>query len=96
MFQLNASCRDVVAQFQARFVLTGQRPVDEANSAYCQARARLPEPLFVAALRASAAAADACVRWVAVARLVLQKLRAGAAGGRRVRHPGRRAAGPRG
>lgn len=61
MRQLNASCRDVVAQFQALFVLTGQRPVDEANSAYCQARARLPEPPFVAALRASAAAADACV-----------------------------------
>ena len=61
MFQLNASCRDVVAQFQARFVLTGQRTVDEANSGYCQARARLPEPLFVAALRASAAAAEACV-----------------------------------
>jgi hypothetical protein len=32
--------------------------VDEANSAYCQARARLPESLCVAALRASAAAAD--------------------------------------
>ena len=61
MLQLNASCRDVVAQFQALFVLTGQRPVAAANSAYCQARARLPEPLFVAALRASAAAADARV-----------------------------------
>jgi hypothetical protein len=58
MLQINASCRDVVAQFQALFVLTGQRPVDEANSAYCQARARLPESLCVAALRASAAAAD--------------------------------------
>jgi hypothetical protein len=42
-------------------VLTGQHPVDEANSACCQARARLPESLLVAALRASAAAADACV-----------------------------------
>ena len=27
MLQLNASCRDVVAQFQALFVLTGQRSV---------------------------------------------------------------------
>jgi hypothetical protein len=58
MLQLNASCRDVVAQFQALFVLTGQRSVGEANSAYCQARGRLPESLFLAALHASAAAAD--------------------------------------
>ena len=61
MLQINASCRDVVAQFQALFVLTSQRPVDAANSADCEARARLPQSLFVAALRASAAAADARV-----------------------------------
>jgi len=42
-------------------VPTGQRRVDEANSAYGRARARRPEPLFVAALPAEAAAAEAGV-----------------------------------
>lgn len=58
MLQCNASCRQVVAQVQAQRLLTGQRPVAAATGAYCQARGRLPESLMVAALHASAAAAD--------------------------------------
>jgi len=58
MLQAHATCRQVVSQFQAQRVLTGQRRVDDATSGYCQARARLPEPLLVAALHASAQAAD--------------------------------------
>lgn len=54
MLQCNASCREVVRQLQAMLVLEGRPAVDEKTSAYCQARARLPEPLLLAALRASA------------------------------------------
>lgn len=61
MLQGNATCRQVVTQLQARRALAGQPPVDDATSAYCQARARLPEELLVAALHASARAADAGV-----------------------------------
>lgn len=35
-------CRQVVRQIQALFALHDQGPVDEGNSAYCQARKRLP------------------------------------------------------
>lgn len=35
-------CREVVRQIQALFCLHGQGTVDENNSAYCQARLRLP------------------------------------------------------
>ena len=59
MLQCNAPCRDVVRQLQAMLVLEGRPTVDEKTSAYCQARARLPEPLLLAALSASAKAADA-------------------------------------
>lgn len=58
MLQGNAPCREVVGQLQAQLLLTGGRPVDDATSAYCQARLRLPESLLVAALHTSAAAAD--------------------------------------
>ncbi len=58
MLQSNVSCRLVVRQLQAMFVLEGRPTVDEGTSAYCQARERLPEPLFVAALQRSAQAAD--------------------------------------
>lgn len=58
MLPANATCRQVVGQLQAQLLLTGRHPVDDANSAYCQARLRLPESLFVAALHASAQAAD--------------------------------------
>jgi hypothetical protein len=57
----NVSCREVVRQLQAMFVLEGRPAVDEGTSAYCQARARLPDDLFPAALRASAQAASARV-----------------------------------
>ena len=58
MLQGRATCRQVVSQLQAQLLLAGRRPVDDDNSGYCQARARLPEPLLVAALHASAQAAD--------------------------------------
>jgi hypothetical protein len=58
MLQVNGTCQQVVTQLQAQLALTGRPPVDDHNSAYCQARGRLPEPLLVAALHASAAAAD--------------------------------------
>jgi len=58
MLQLNVSCRTVVRQLQAMFVLEGRPTVDEGTSAYCQARERLPEPLFAAALQLSAQVAD--------------------------------------
>src|SRR5665213_4554468 len=48
MLQCNAPCRDVVRQLQAMLVLEGRPTVDEKTSAYCQARARLPEPLLLA------------------------------------------------
>jgi len=58
MLQGNATCRQVVIQLQAQRQLSGRRPVADDTSGYCQARARLPEPLLVAALHASAQAAD--------------------------------------
>lgn len=36
------SCRELVRQLQALLGLTSQKQIDAANSAYCQARARLP------------------------------------------------------
>ncbi len=51
------SCRAVVRQLQAQFILEGRPGVDEGTSAYCQARARLPLALLRAALTASAQAA---------------------------------------
>lgn len=58
MLQCNCPCRDVVRQLQAMLTLEGRLTVDDETSAYCQARARLPEPLLLAALSASAKAAD--------------------------------------
>lgn len=58
MLGLNVSCRTVVRQLQAMFVLEGRPAVDERTGAYCQARERLPEPLFAAALKLSAQVAD--------------------------------------
>jgi hypothetical protein len=58
MLQRHASCRAVVQQLLAMLVLEGRPALDAASSAYCQARARLPEPLLRAALQASAQAAD--------------------------------------
>ena len=58
MLQSNVSCRTVVRQLQAMFVLEGRPTVDESTGAYCQARERLPEPLFATALKRSAQVAD--------------------------------------
>jgi hypothetical protein len=58
MLQINVSCRHVVRQLQAMFTLEGRPTVDAGTSAYCQARERLPERLFTAALKLSAQAAD--------------------------------------
>jgi hypothetical protein len=52
------SCREVVRQVQALFRLLGRGPVDEGNSAYCQARQRLPRERLEQLLSQSAQAAD--------------------------------------
>lgn len=52
------SCREVVRQVQALFRLHHQGPVDEGDSAYVQARQRLPRERLERALRATAGAAD--------------------------------------
>lgn len=57
MLQANGSCRQVVRQLQALLALEGRPGVDEGTSAYCQARARLPESLLSAALQDTAALA---------------------------------------
>jgi len=54
MLNLNAPCREVVRQVQALFALEAGPQVDEHNSAYCQARRRLPTALLQKALTASA------------------------------------------
>jgi hypothetical protein len=52
------SCREVVRQVQAVFRLHGKGPVDEGDSAYVQARQRLPRERLEKALSATALAAD--------------------------------------
>jgi hypothetical protein len=52
------SCREVVRQVQALFRLHGKGPVDEGDSAYVQARLRLPRERLEQALSATAQAAD--------------------------------------
>ena len=54
MLNHNASCREVVRQVQALCALQGGPAVDEDTGGYCQARARLPQPLLEKALAASA------------------------------------------
>jgi len=54
----NTSCREVVRQVQARFSLEGREKVDEDDSAYCQARKRLPRQSLERILTATATAAD--------------------------------------
>src|ERR1041385_2200776 len=51
-------CRQVVRQIQALFALHDQGPVDEGNSAYCQARKRLPLDTLQRLRVAVAAAAE--------------------------------------
>ena len=52
------SCREVVRQVQALLRLHGRPPVDGGDSAYIQARQRLPRPRLEQALSATAQAAD--------------------------------------
>ncbi len=52
------SCREVVRQVQTRLRLQGRAPVDESDSAYIQARQRLPKERLEKALAATAQAAQ--------------------------------------
>lgn len=52
------SCREVVRQVQALLRLCGRGPVDEGDSAYVQARQRLPQERLQKALGLTALAAD--------------------------------------
>jgi hypothetical protein len=58
MLNQNTSCREVVRQLQAVLGLHGVHNLDPGNSAYCQARARLPVRLLEQGLGETAAAAD--------------------------------------
>ena len=58
MLNENTSCREVVRQLQAVLGLHGVHHLDSGNSAYCQARARLPVGLLEQGLRETATAAD--------------------------------------
>jgi Transposase DDE domain len=53
-----SACREVVRQVQALFKLLGRGPVDQNDSAYCQARQRLPKERLEQLLALSAATAD--------------------------------------
>jgi hypothetical protein len=55
---LRTACREVVRQVQAQARLLGWGPVDEATSAYIQARQRLPQECLERVLAATAQAAD--------------------------------------
>ncbi len=57
LWQMQTSCREVVRQVQALFRLNGLGPVDEGDSAYVQARHRLPRERLEKALAATAQAA---------------------------------------
>lgn len=58
MLQPKTSCREVVRQIQALFRLHGKGPVDDGDSAYVQARLRLPRQRLESALHLTAQAAD--------------------------------------
>lgn len=58
MLKPQTACREVVRHVQALLRLQGRRPVDEGDSAYIQARQRLPRPRLEQALTATAQAAD--------------------------------------
>jgi hypothetical protein len=57
MLQPNTSCREVVRQVQALCRLNGWGPIAEGDSAYVQARLRLPQERLEGALTATAEAA---------------------------------------
>src|SRR5450755_1543808 len=54
LLQPRTPCREVVRQVQALFRLHGKGPVDEDDSAYVQARQRLPRERLEKALTATA------------------------------------------
>jgi hypothetical protein len=58
MLKPRTSCREVVRQVQALFRLHGRGQVDEGDSAYVQARHRLPRERLEKVLEATAQAAD--------------------------------------
>ena len=58
VLQANTSCRQVVRQVQALLALVQGPELDDNNSAYCQARAKLPLPLLEQLFAASAASAE--------------------------------------
>jgi hypothetical protein len=58
MLKPKTSCREVVRQVQALFRLQGRGEVDEGDSAYVQARQRLPRERLEKALHATAQAAE--------------------------------------
>lgn len=57
MLKPRTACREVVRQVQALLRLRGQKPIDERDSAYVQARQRLPKEKMVAVLQALARSA---------------------------------------
>src|SRR5437667_8727426 len=58
MLKPKTSCREVVRQVQALLRLHGRVPIQEGDSAYIQARQRLPRQRLEQALRATAQCAD--------------------------------------
>ena len=58
MLKPKTSCREVVRQVQALFRLHGRGLIDEGDSAYVQARQRLPKERLEKALACTAQAAD--------------------------------------
>lgn len=57
------SCREVVRQLQALFALQDRPKIDQEDSAYCQARNRLPEENLERILKETANAADKRTRY---------------------------------
>src|SRR5882762_1274700 len=57
MLKPKTSCREVVRQVQALLRLSNRAPIDQCDSAYVQARLRLPKETLVAVLHATARAA---------------------------------------
>lgn len=71
MLKPKTSCREVVRQVQALLRLQGRAPIDEGDSAYIQARQRLPRERLEKALSATAQApnvepAPAAANWANV------------------------------
>ena len=62
MLKPRTSCREVTRQVQALLRLHGRGPIDEDDSAYVQARQRLPQERLEKALKGTAQVADRRVR----------------------------------